>query len=308
MRIEASGRVTVATGASSHGQGHETSFAQIVADRLGIEPDQVEVISGDTDTGPFGMGTYGSRSLAVGGEAAARAANKVADKAKRIAAHMLEAAPEDIEIRDGRYSVRGSPDGGVTLADVSLAAYVPEDLPEGMEPGLEATHFYDPENFVWPFGAHAAIVEVDVETGKLTYLHYAAVHDAGTVVNPKTLDGQIIGGTIQGLGTAMFEEYRYDQQGRVRNESFEYFHLPSSMDVPSMVIEHQETPSPYTPYGIKGAGEGGRMLTPAVLSAAIEDALAPYGVRVTTLPITPEQIVEWVAEANGGDGAGGTAG
>ncbi len=162
----------------------------------------------------------------------------------------------------------------------------------------------------YPFVGHAwhiGVVEVDVETGKLTHLHYAAVHDAGTVVNPKTLDGQIIGGTIQGLGTAMFEEYRYDEEGRVRNDSFEYFHVPSSMDVPSMVIEHLETPSPYTPYGIKGAGEGGRMLTPAVLSAAIEDALAPYGVRVTTLPITPEQIVAWVAEAKASEGGAGRA-
>jgi CO/xanthine dehydrogenase Mo-binding subunit len=144
-----------------------------------------------------------------------------------------------------------------------------------------------------------AVVEVDVETGKLEFLHYVAVHDAGTVVNPKTLDGQIIGGTIQGLGTALLEEYSYDEQGRLRNDTFEHYHLPSSLDVPRMIVEHQETPSPYTPYGIKGAGEGGRMLTPAILSAAVEDALAPYGVRVTSLPITPEQIVAWASGERG---------
>jgi CO/xanthine dehydrogenase Mo-binding subunit len=184
------------------------------------------------------------------------------------------------------------------------------DLPPEVDSGLAAQSTYDhplttvPSDdrsdlgIFYPFVGHAwhiGVVEVDVETGKLEFLHYAAVHDAGTVVNPKTLNGQIIGGTIQGLGTALYEEYRYDDQGRVQNQSFDYYHLPSSMDVPSMTIAHQETPSPYTPYGIKGAGEGGRMLTPAILSAAIEDALEPYGVRVTSLPISAEQIVEWAS-------------
>jgi CO/xanthine dehydrogenase Mo-binding subunit len=184
------------------------------------------------------------------------------------------------------------------------------DLPSDVESGLAAQSTYDHPlttvpsadrsdlGIFYPFVGHAwhiAVVEVDVETGGLTFLHYAAVHDAGTIVNPKTLNGQIIGGTIQGLGTALYEEYVYDDEGRVLNETFEHYHLPSSMDVPTMVIDHQETPSPYTPYGIKGAGEGGRMLTPAVLSAAIEDALEPYGARITSLPITAENIVAWAS-------------
>ena len=166
MRVHPSGSATVFTGSSPHGQGHETGFAQVVADRIGIPPEQVEIVHSDTDKGPYGMGTYGSRTLAVGGESAARAANKVADKSKKIVAHLLEAAPEDIELADGRYQVRGSPDKAMTVAEVAAAAYIPEDLPEGMEPGLEEVYFYDPENFVWPFGAHACVVDVDVDDGE----------------------------------------------------------------------------------------------------------------------------------------------
>ena len=244
------------------------------------------------------------------------AAAEVKEKIKRIAASKLEASEDDLEFRDGGVSVVGAPDRKLSLAEIALTAYMFRlDLPADMESGIAAQSTYDHPlttvpsedrsdlGIFYPFVGHAwhiAVVEVDVETGKLSFLRYAAVHDAGTVVNPKTLNGQIIGGTIQGLGTALYEEYLYDELGRVRNEQFEYYHLPSSMDVPTMTVDHQETPSPYTPYGIKGAGEGGRMLTPAILSAAIEDALEPYGVRITSLPISAEQIVEWAATGSRG--------
>jgi CO/xanthine dehydrogenase Mo-binding subunit len=241
--------------------------------------------------------------------AIAGASAQVKEKISRIAAHKLEVSPDDLEFRAGAVNVVGAPDRKLTLGEIALSAYMFRlDLPPDLESGLAAQSTYDHPlttvpsadrsdlGIFYPFVGHAwhiAVVEVDVETGKIAFLRYAAVHDAGTVVNPKTLDGQIIGGTVQGLGTALYEECLYDAQGRVRNESFEYYHLPSSMDVPTMTVSHQETPSPYTPYGIKGAGEGGRMLTPASLSAAIEDALAAYGVRITSLPISAEQIVAW---------------
>jgi CO/xanthine dehydrogenase Mo-binding subunit len=243
--------------------------------------------------------------------AVAGAAAEVKDKILRIVADKLEVDEGDLEFRDSGVQVVGSPDRRLSLADIAMTAYMFRlDLPAGMDSGLAAQSTYDhplttvPSDdrsdlgIFYPFVGHAwhiAVVEVDVETGKLSFLRYAAVHDAGTIVNPKTLDGQVIGGTIQGLGTALYEEYLYDDEGRVRNEHFEYYHLPSSMDVPSMTVGHQETPSPYTPYGIKGAGEGGRMLTPAIMSAAIEDALSDYGVRITSLPITAEQIVAWTS-------------
>ena len=194
VRVHITGAVTVYTGTSPHGQGHETGFAQIVADRLGVDPEQVEVIHGDTGTGPQGLGTYGSRSLAVGGEAVVKATAKVTEKAKAIVAHKLEAAPEDVEVRDGKWIVRGSPESGLTLAEVAGMAYIPDDLPEDMEPGLEDTAFYDPSNFVFPFGAHAAIVDVDVETGKVKVVRYVAVDDCGPAINPMLIDGQIHGG------------------------------------------------------------------------------------------------------------------
>ena len=243
--------------------------------------------------------------------AVAGAAAEVKEKIRRIAALKLEVSEDDLEFRDGGVGVVGTPDRHLSLGEIALTAYMFRlDLPPDMESGLASQSTYDhplttlPNDdrsdlgIFYPFVGHAwhiAVVEVDVETGKLSYLNYAAVHDAGTVVNPKTLDGQIIGGTIQGLGTALYEEYLYDEDGRVLNEAFDYYHLPSSMDVPAMSVEHLETPSPFTPYGIKGAGEGGRMLTPAILSAAIEDALEPYGVQVTSLPISAEQIVEWAS-------------
>jgi aerobic carbon-monoxide dehydrogenase large subunit len=297
VRVHPSGAVTVFTGTSPHGQGHETGFAQIVADRLGISPEHVEVIHGDTQTGPYGMGTYGSRSLAVGGESCARAADKVVDKAKNIVAHQLEAAPEDVEVRDGRLSVRGSPDRGMTIAEVAAAAYIPEDLPEGMEAGLEETSFYDPENFTFPFGAHAAIVEVDVETGKVKVLRYVAVDDCGPAINPMLIDGQIHGGVVHAIGQALYEHVHYDEDGQLVTGTFVDYALPSAAEVPMFETDRTETPSPVNSLGVKGVGEAGTIAaSPAIVNAVI-DALRPLGVSFIDMPLSPMRVWEAIEEA-----------
>jgi aerobic carbon-monoxide dehydrogenase large subunit len=302
VRVHPSGAVTVFTGTSPHGQGHETGFAQVVADRLGADPEQVDVIHGDTGTGPYGMGTYGSRSLAVGGESAARAADKVADKAKRIVAHQLEAAPEDIELRDGRYSVRGSPDKGMTLAEVAGAAYIPENLPDGMEGGLEETCFYDPENFVYPFGAHACIVEVDAETGKVRVVRYVAVDDCGPAINPMLIDGQVHGGVVHGIGQALYERVHYDEAGQLVTGTFVDYALPTAAEMPSFETDRTETPSPVNSLGVKGVGEAGTIAaSPAVVNAVV-DALRPLGVSFLNMPLTPMLVWEAIQEAGEDDG------
>jgi carbon-monoxide dehydrogenase large subunit len=289
VRVQVTGAVTVYTGTSPHGQGHETGFAQIVADRLGVDPEQVEVLHGDTDTGPVGKGTYGSRGLAVGGEAVARATAKVADKARAIVAHTLEAAPEDIELRDGKWIVRGSPDKGMTLAEVAGAAYLAE-VPEGMEVGLEETAFYDPENFVFPFGAHACIVDVDVETGKVQVVRYAAVDDCGPAINPMLIDGQLHGGIVHAIGQALYEQVVYDEAGQLVTGTFVDYALPTAAEVPSFELDRTETKSPTNTLGVKGIGEAGTIAaTPAVLNAVV-DALRPLGVSYLDMPLTPMRI------------------
>jgi carbon-monoxide dehydrogenase large subunit len=298
LRVHPSGSATLYTGTKPHGQGHETGFAQIVADRIGVSPDQVEVIHGDTDRGPFGMGTYGSRSLAVGGESAARAAMKVQDKARKLAAHLLEAAPEDIELADGQYQVRGSPDKGLALADISLAAYVPENLPEGMEPGLEEVNFYDPENFVFPFGAHAAVVDVDVETGKVDLVRYVAVDDCGPAINPMLIDGQVHGGVVHGVGQAMFEQMVYDENGQLVTGTFADYALPTAAEIPNIETDRTETPSPSNTLGVKGIGEAGTIASSAAVLNAVVDAIRPLGVGYIDMPLTPLRV--W--QAIHGDG------
>jgi carbon-monoxide dehydrogenase large subunit len=297
VRVHPSGSVTVFSGTSPHGQGLDTSMAQIVADRLGTSPGLVEVIHGDTNTGPYGMGTYGSRSLSVGGEAVARAAQKVQDKARRIVAHLLEAAPEDIELDGERYSVRGSPGRGMGLADVSAAAYIPENLPEGMEPGLEETTFYDPENFVYPFGAHACVVDVDVETGRVDVTRYVAVDDCGPAINPLLIEGQVHGGIVHGLGQALYERIHYDENGQLVTGTFVEYALPSAADVPSFETDRTETPSPSNSLGVKGVGEAGTIAcTPAVVNAVI-DALRPLGVTFINMPLSSMHVWETIQEA-----------
>jgi carbon-monoxide dehydrogenase large subunit len=300
VRVHASGTVTAYTGTSPHGQGHETGFAQIVADKLGIDPAQVEVIHGDTETGPFGLDTYGSRSLAVGGEAMARAANKVADKAKAIVAHELEAAPEDIEVRDGKFVVRGSPDKGMTLAEAAGAAYVPENLPEGMDPGLDETSFYDPENFVFPFGAHACVVDVDSETGKIEIVRYVAVDDCGPAINPMLIDGQVHGGITHAIGQAMFERVHYDETGQLVTGTFADYALPTAAELPSFETDRTETPSPVNSLGVKGVGEAGTIAGSATVTNAVIDALRPLGVTYMDMPLSPQRVWAAINEAKGG--------
>jgi carbon-monoxide dehydrogenase large subunit len=302
VRVHPSGSATVFTGSSPHGQGHEPGFAQIVAEKLGIEPEQVEVIHGDTDTGPFGMGTYGSRTLSVGGEAAGRAAVKVQEKAKRLAAHLLEAAPEDIELADGKYQVRGSPDKGLALGDISLAAYVPENIPDGMEPGLEETSFYDPENFVWPFGAHAAIVDVDADTGKVDVVRYVAVDDCGRAINPLLIEGQVHGGIAHAIGQALFEQVVYDANGQLITGTFVDYALPTAAELPSFETDRTETPSPVNQLGVKGVGEAGTIAATPTMVNAVLDALRPLGVTYMDMPLTPMRVWQAIQEARGGDG------
>jgi carbon-monoxide dehydrogenase large subunit len=276
-----------------------------VADRLGVDPEQVEVIHGDTGTGPQGLGTYGSRTLSVGGEAVARATAKVADKVRQIVAHQLEAAPDDIEVRDGRFSVKGSPERGMTLAEVAGAAYLPngENLPEGMEPGLEDTTFYDPENFVFPFGAHACVVDVDAETGKVDIVRYVAVDDCGPAVNPMLIDGQIHGGVAHAIGQALFERIHYDEEGQLITGTFVDYALPSAADLPSIETDRTETRSPVNSLGVKGIGEAGTIAASAAVTNAVIDALRPLGVTYVNMPLGPMRVWEQIQQAQSVGGA-----
>jgi carbon-monoxide dehydrogenase large subunit len=297
VRVHLTGTVTAFTGTSPHGQGHETGFAQIVADRLGVNPEQVEVIHGDTSQGPNGLDTYGSRSLAVGGEAIARATAKVAEKARALVAHKLEASPEDIELVDGRWIVRGSPDQGLTMAEVAGLAYIPEDIPEGMEPGLEEVAFYDPGNFVFPFGAHAAIVDVDAETGRVSVVRYIAVDDCGPAINPLLIDGQVHGGVTHGIGQALYEQVVYDEAGQLVTGTFVDYALPTAAELPSYETDRTETPSPVNTLGVKGVGEAGTIASSAAVTNAVIDALRPLGISYMNMPLTPMRVWNAIQEA-----------
>lgn len=299
VRVHNTGAVTVYTGSSGHGQGHETAFAQVVADRLGVDPSVVEVIHGDTGTGPEGRNTYGSRSLAVGGEALARGADKIADKAKAIVAHQLEASVDDIELKDGKFSVRGSPDKGMTLAEVAGAAYL-NLVPDGMEPGLEETTFYDPENFVFPFGAHACIVDVDADTGKVRVARYVAVDDCGNPINPLLIDGQVHGGIVHAIGQALYERVHYDEDGQLVTGTFVDYALPTAAELPSFETDRTETPSPVNSLGAKGVGEAGTIAASAAVTNAVIDALRPLGVNYINMPLSPMLVWAAIQEARGG--------
>jgi carbon-monoxide dehydrogenase large subunit len=305
IRVHNTGAVTVYTGTSPHGQGLETAMAQIVADKLGVDPSIVEVIHGDTSMGPEGRDTYGSRSLATGGEAVARATDKVVAKAKAIVAAELEAAPEDIEVADGKFSVRGSPDKGMTLADVAGIAYVGA-VPEGMEPGLEETMFYDPENFVFPFGAHACIVDVDAETGKARVVRYVAVDDCGNPINPLLIDGQIHGGVVFGIGQALYERVHYDDEGQLVTGTFVDYALPTAAELPMFETDRTVTPSPVNSMGVKGVGEAGTIAASAAVTNAVIDALRPLGVEYLNMPLSPMRIWDAINQARGEHPEGGS--
>ena len=301
VRVHNTGAVTVYTGSSPHGQGHETAFAQIAADKLGVDPAIVEVIHGDTATGPEGRNTYGSRSLATGGAAVARASDKVVAKVKAIVAAELEAAPEDIEVSDGKFSVRGSPDKGLSLAEVAGIAYVGA-VPEGMEPGLEETTFYDPENFVFPFGAHACIVDIDADTGKVDVVRYVAVDDCGNPINPMLIDGQIHGGVVHGIGQALYERVHYDEDGQLVTGTFVDYGLPTAAELPSFETDRTVTPSPVNSLGAKGIGEAGTIAASAAVTNAVIDALRPLGVDFINMPLSPMRIWEAISAAKGANG------
>ncbi|HET8977164.1 MAG TPA: xanthine dehydrogenase family protein molybdopterin-binding subunit, partial [Solirubrobacteraceae bacterium] len=304
VRVHNTGAVTVYTGTSPHGQGLETAMAQIVADKLGVDPSVVEVVHGDTATGPEGRNTYGSRSLATGGEAVARATDKVVAKVKAIVAAELEAAPEDIEVAEGKFSVRGSPDKGMPLADVAGIAYIGA-VPEGMEPGLEETTFYDPENFVFPFGAHACIVDVEADTGKVTIPRYVAVDDCGKAINPMLIDGQIHGGVAFGIGQALYERVEYNEDGQLVTGTFVDYALPTAAELPSFETDRTETPSPVNSLGAKGCGEAGTIAASAAVTNAVIDALRPLGIDYINMPLTPMRVWEAIENSQGASPEGG---
>jgi aerobic carbon-monoxide dehydrogenase large subunit len=297
IRCLPTGAVQVLTGTSPHGQGHATTWSQIVADRLGVDVDVVEVLHGDTSLVPLGMDTYGSRSLAVGGVALFHAADRVLDKARTLVAHQLEAAEDDLEFEAGRFSVKGSPDSGMTIGEAALAAWTAHDLPDGMEPGLEGSYVYDPPNFSWPAGTHIAVVEVDTETGAADLVRYVAVDDVGTVINPTIVDGQVHGGIAQGVAQALYEEAVYDEDGNLVTGSLVNYLVPSAAELPSFELDRIETPSPTNPLGVKGVGETGAIASPAAVMNAVVDALSTYGVADIQMPATPERV--WRAISGG---------
>ena len=299
VRVHPTGKVTVFTGSHAHGQGHETTFSQLVSHELGIPMADVEIVHGDTASVPFGMGTYGSRSAAVGGTAIHNAIIKITDKAKRLAAHLLEAAPEDVVHESGKYFVRGSPDRSKGFAELALAAYLAHSYPADFEPGLEANSFYDPSNFTFPFGAHVAVVEVERETGEVSVLRYVAVDDVGNVINPMIVDGMVHGGVTQGIAQALWEDMRYDEDGQPLTASLMNYAVPRADQLPAFETARTVTPTPVNPLGIKGAGETGTIAaTPAVVNAVM-DALAPFGVKHLDMPLTSQKLWTAMQTANG---------
>jgi len=296
IRCLPTGTVQVLIGTSPHGQGHVTTFSQIIADRLGMAIDEIEVLHGDTSVIPLGMDTYGSRSLAVGGVALYNAADKVIAKAKQIVAHGLEVADYDLEYDAGRFTVRGT-DRSMTVKEAALAAWTAHNLPDGMEPGLEETYVYDPPNFSWPGGCHVAVVEIDTETGSVDLRRYVAVDDVGTVINPMIVDGQIHGGIAQGVAQALFEEAVYDEDGNLVTGSMVNYMVPSAAELPNFELDRTESPSPTNPMGVKGVGETGTIASPAAVMNAVVDALSPFGITDIDMPATPERVWRAIEEA-----------
>jgi carbon-monoxide dehydrogenase large subunit len=291
VRVNPSGTVTVITGTHSHGQSHETTFAQLVSERLALPLDSVELVHGDTDRIPFGMGTYGSRSLAVGGTALVKSLDKVVDKGKRIAGHILEASADDIEFAEGRFTVTGT-DRSLAFAEVAGAAYVPHNYPlEELEPGLEETSYFDPPNFTFPSGCYACEVEIDPDTGRVSIERFTAVDDFGVVINPNIVEGQVHGGLAQGIGQALYEGCRYDaESGQLITGSYMDYCMPKAEDVPGFAVSTNVTLSPTNPMGVRGCGEAGAIGAPPAVINAIVDALGEFGVTHIDMPATPQRI------------------
>jgi len=297
VRCHPTGKVVLVTGTTPHGQGGETAFAQVVADELGVALDDVEVLFGDTDISPNGWDTYGSRNAAVGTPAVYGATQKVRAKARKIAAHQLEVAEDDIEWSDAAFRVKGAPDKAKTVPEIAFAAWQGHNLPEGTEPGLEESFFFDPPNLVFPYGAHICAVEVDTETGKTDVIRYVAVDDVGTVINPMIVDGQVIGGVIQGIAEALFEEAVYDDNGQLVTPNMANYGIPAATEVPSIVTGSHVTPSTTNELGIKGVGETGTIASPPAVLNAVVDALSPLGVAQIERPASPENVWRAIRQA-----------
>jgi aerobic carbon-monoxide dehydrogenase large subunit len=299
IRCHPTGKVTVVTGTSPHGQGHVTSWSQIAADALGVPIEDVDVLHGDTAISPLGMDTYGSRSVSVGATALHYAGEKIIDKAKKIAAHELEVAEEDIEFTNGKLQVKGAPDKARTIPEMAFSAWTAHNLPEGLEPTLEATHVFDPPNFTFPSGAHVCVTEVDTQTGMTRILKYAAVDDCGNVINPVIVDGQVHGGIAQGIAEAMYEKAVYDDSGNLLTSSMANYRVPSPAELPSFVTDRTVTPSTTNPLGVKGIGEAGTIAAPPAVVNSVLDALTPLGVESLEMPVDPETVWQAIQEAKG---------
>ncbi len=304
VRVLPTGKVEVFTGTSPHGQGHETTWSQIVADGLGVNFDDVEVFHGDTAVSPLGFDTYGSRSLAVGGVALKMATDKVVDKARKLAAHELEVAEADLDYESGRFSVKGASERARTIPQLAFSSWQAHNLPPGLEPNLEATATFDPPNFTYPSGAHVCAVEVDTQTGKVDFLTYVAVDDCGTVINPMIVDGQVQGGIAQGIAEAMYEEAIYDGNGILLTGSMMNYLVPSAMEIPSAILDRTVTPSSTNSMGVKGIGEAGTIAAPPAVLNAVADALAPLGVTDLQMPVSPQRVWQAIRNATGRNGGG----
>jgi carbon-monoxide dehydrogenase large subunit len=288
LRVHPTGKALLRIGSQTQGQGHETTYAQIVAEELGIPAADVAVEYGDTDTAPYGLGTYGSRSTPVSGAATAMASRKVRDKARKLAAHLLEASEEDLEWTNGKFSVKGSPDRAKTIQEIAFAAYT--NFPVGMEMGLEAVDYYDPPNFTYPFGSYICVVDIDRGTGQVKIRRFVAVDDCGNIINPMIVEGQIHGGLTMGLAPALYEEIPYDENGNNLAGTFMDYLLPTAMETPSWETGKTITPSPHHPLGAKGVGESATVGAPPAIANAVVDALWHLGVRHIDIPITPQKV------------------
>jgi len=298
IRVHPTGSITVFTGSHSHGQGHETAFAQLVSEKLGMHTDDIDIVHGDTSQIPFGMGTYASRSLAVGGTAIVNAVDKIIDKSRKIAAHILEAAEVDIEFDSGTFKVSGT-DKSLSFGEVALAAYVPHNYPlETLEPGLEETSFYDPTNFTYPGGCHVCEVEVDPGTGVVKVKSFVAADDPGTVVNPMIVEGQVHGGLAQGIGQALMEGCTYDENGQLITGSYMDYTMPRAADLPYYVVGTESSECTHNPLGVKGIGEVGAIGAPPAVINAIVDALSHLGVTDVPMPATPQVVWRVIQDAS----------
>ena len=299
VRFHPTGKVNVYSGISPHGQGEETTFAQIISDELGVDVDDVAIVHGDTSNTPMGWGTYGSRTTAVGAAAMVLAARKVKEKARLLAAHLLEAAEADVEYADGSFFVKGSPDQSKSIQEIATMANVAWNMPEGMEPGLEASAFYDPPNFVYPFGAHVAVVDVDKDNGHIVLRRYVAGDDCGPQINPMIVEGQVHGGVVQGVGQTLWEGAVYDENGQLLTGSMTDYALPKAHMLPEIEVISTVTPSPHNPLGVKGIGETGTIASTVTIYNAVIDALRPLGVTGLDMPLTPEKVWQAIRQGQG---------